>query len=252
MAGVSVRTLHHYDRIGLLHPSERSQAGYRLYGERDLLRLQQILFYRELDVPLGRIREILDGESFDLLRALTEHRALLEARGRRIASLIDTIDRTTARLRGEVTMRSDEELYEGFPKEKVDEWKAEAEARWGDAYVESDRRVRSWSKEKLAAVRAEGEGITSELSGLMDRGPLDPSVQALAGRFYEHLRHYYEPSPEVFAGLGRMYVDHPDFRARFEALRPGLAAFLRDAMAAYAEGLRKPARRAGKGKGAGR
>jgi DNA-binding transcriptional MerR regulator len=234
MAGVSVRTLHHYDRIGLLKPSGRTEAGYRLYAERDLLRLQQILFYRELEVPLRRIREIVDDPSFDGMAALTRHRALLEERGRRTARLIETIDRTLARLRGEDAMLSDEELYDGFPKEKVEAWKKEAQERWGDSYVESNRRVRSWSKEKLGAVKAEGERITGALGAAMDRGPDDPYVQSLVAEFYEHLRHYYEPTPEVFAGLGRMYVEHPDFRARFDGIRPGLAEFLRDAMARYA------------------
>jgi DNA-binding transcriptional MerR regulator len=234
MAGVSVRTLHHYDRIGLLQPSGRSPAGYRLYVERDLLRLQQILFYRELEVPLRRIREILDQPSFDGVAALARHRALLEERGRRTARLIETIDRTLARLRGEEPMLSDDELYEGFPREKVEAWKKEAQERWGDSYAESDRRVRSWTKEKLAAVRADGERITAALGAAMDRGPDDPQVQALVGEFYEHLRHYYEPTPEMFAGLGRMYVEHPDFRARFDGIRPRLAEFLRDAMARYA------------------
>ena len=131
IAGVSVRTLHRYDRIGLLKPTARSGAGYRLYGEQDRLRLQQILFYRELDVPLGRIREILDAPGFDLVAALASHRAVLEERARRIAVLIRTIDRTTASLQGERAMLTDDELYEGFPKEKVEAWKAEAQERWG-------------------------------------------------------------------------------------------------------------------------
>jgi DNA-binding transcriptional MerR regulator len=234
MAGVSVRTLHHYDRIGLLKPSGRTEAGYRLYVEADLLRLQQILFYRELEVPLRRIREIVDDPSFDATAALMRHRALLEERGRRTARLIETIDRTLARLRGEDEMLSDDELYEGFPREKVEAWKKEAQQRWGETYAESNRRVRSWSKEKLAAVKAEGERITGALGAAMDRGPEDAHVQSLVAEFYEHLRHYYEPTPEVFAGLGRTYVDHPDFRARFDGIRPGLAEFLCDAMARYA------------------
>jgi MerR family transcriptional regulator, thiopeptide resistance regulator len=240
VAGVSVRTLHHYDRIGLLKPTARSEAGYRLYGEGDLLRLQQILFYRELDVPLARIREILDEPAFDLVAALGSHRAVLEERARRIAALIRTIDRTTARLQGERQMLGDEELYEGFPKDKVEAWKDEARERWGEAYEETTMRVRSWSREKLAAVKAEGERIGRDLGAAMDRGPSDARVQALIGAFHQHLRHFYEPTPEVLAGLGRLYVDHPDFRERYEAIRPGLAEFLREAMAVYAASLGRP------------
>jgi hypothetical protein len=131
-------------------------------------------------------------------------------------------------------MLSDEDLYDGFPKEKVEAWKKEAQERWGETYVESNRRVRSWSREKLAAVKAEGARITGALGAATDRRPEDPHVQSLVAEFYEHLRHYYEPTPEMFAGLGQMYMDHPDFRARFEGIRPGLSQFLRDAMARYA------------------
>jgi DNA-binding transcriptional MerR regulator len=156
LAGVSVRTLHHYDRIGLLRPTDRSAAGYRLYGEADLYRLQQVLFYRELDIPLERIRTILDEPGFDPLAALASHRAELEQSRARLGRLIETIDQTTARLRGEDTMLKDEELYEGFPEEKAEAWQAEAKARWGSTYEESNRRVRSWSKLDGELTRDEG------------------------------------------------------------------------------------------------
>jgi MerR family transcriptional regulator, thiopeptide resistance regulator len=241
MAGVSVRTLHHYDRIGLLEPTARSASGYRLYGEADLLRLQQVLFYRELDVPLARIKAILEDPAFDPLEALASHRALLEKRAAHVARLIETVDRTTARLRGEGTMLTDEELYSGFPREKAEAWRKEAEQRWGERYGEATRRVRSWSREKLAAVKAEGRRIEHDLAAAMDRGPGDARVQGLVGQLHQHLRHFYEPTPETIAGLGRMYVEHPDFKERYEAIRPGLADFLRDAMALYAESLKRRA-----------
>ena len=99
--------------------------------------------------------------------------------------------------------------------------------------------MRSWSKENLAAVKAEGERITRDLGAAMDHGPEDARVQALVGELHLHLRQFYEPTPETIAGLGRLYVEHPDFRARYEAVRPGLAAFLREAMAVYAASLRR-------------
>jgi DNA-binding transcriptional MerR regulator len=237
LAGVSVRTLHHYDQVGLLRPSGRSRAGYRLYGEGDLVRLQQVLFYRELEVPLERIREILDDPTFEPLAALASHRKLLMERATRLARLIETIDRTAARLRGEDGMLSDEELYEGFPKEKAERWQAEARARWGAAYDESTRRVRSWSRGELAAARAEGAQTAAEVAALMDRAPADPAVQAQVERLHGHLRRFYEPTPAMIAGLGELYVEHPEFCEHYEAIRPGLAAFLRAAMAVYGRAL---------------
>ena len=117
LAGISVRTLHHYDHIGLLTPSARSAAGYRLYGTEDLLRLQQILLFRELDLPLEEIRRILDDPGFDPVRALAQHRRTLELRAERLARLLHTIDRTIARLTEVDMSLTDEELYEGLPKE---------------------------------------------------------------------------------------------------------------------------------------
>ncbi len=130
LAGISVRTLHHYDHIGLLKPSARSAAGYRLYGTEDLLRLQQILLYRELDLPLEEIRRILDDPGFDPVRALAQHRRTLELHAERLARLLHTIDRTIARLTEVDMSLSDEELYEGLPKEQVDRWKREVNERY--------------------------------------------------------------------------------------------------------------------------
>ena len=118
MAGVSVRTLHHYDHIGLLKPAARTAAGYRLYGEHDLLRLQQILLFRELDVPLETIRSILDDPGFDPVEALEAHRHTLEGQAARLARLLQTIDKTIQRIKGDTMAISDEELYEGLPKEQ--------------------------------------------------------------------------------------------------------------------------------------
>jgi DNA-binding transcriptional MerR regulator len=240
MAGVSVRTLHYYDQIGLLEPSSRSRAGYRLYGEEDLMRLQQVLFYRELEVPLDRIRETLERPDFDPVAALEEHRRSLEEKGARIARLLETVDKTIARMGGEATMLTDEELYEGFTKEQIRRYTREAKERWGKGpqYAESQRRVRSWSKEKLAAIKKAGAGVEEGLAAIVKAGRLGPEAreaQELIARWADYIRSFYDPSPEVFRGLGEMYVENPEFRARYDALAPGLAEFMRDAMAIFAD-----------------
>jgi DNA-binding transcriptional MerR regulator len=238
MAGVSVRTLHHYDDIGLLEPSGRSEAGYRLYDEGDLFRLQQILFYRELELPLAAIRDELSRPDFDPVIALAGHRRLLQEKAERIARLLSTIDKTIARLGGGECMLTNEELYEGFTREEAERFEREAGERWGqtEAYAESKRRVARMTKGEWAAVRAEGEEIDSLLAGAMRSGlgPTSPEVAALIGRKVGYLRHFYEPTAEIVEGLGAMYAGHPDFRSRYEALAPGLADFLKAAMAAYA------------------
>lgn len=247
MAGVSVRTLHHYDAVGLVRPGTRSASGYRLYGEKELLRLQQVLFYRELDMSLEEIGRILDEAGFDLVAALETQKRLLAARAGRIARLIDTVDRTIGRLKGE-NMLSDEELYEGFAKDEVAGIKREAEERWGstDAYAQSKARVSRMSKEDWARVKAEGQAIDDEAAAAMARGEKPGSaadgeqsatVDALMARKLEHLRSFYEPSAEMFAGLGRMYVEDERFKKHYEDIAHGLAQFLRRAMEAYSKKL---------------
>jgi DNA-binding transcriptional MerR regulator len=235
LAGISVRTLHHYDHIGLLTPSTRSAAGYRLYGTEDLLRLQQILLYRELDLPLEEIRRILDDPGFDPVRALAQHRRTLELHAERLARLLHTIDRTIDRLTEVDMSLSDEELYEGLPKEQVERWKREVDERYDPKLVaESNRRVHTMGKDQWNAVKAEGDAISRRMAELMGRPADDPEVQATIARQHAWIENFYACPPEMFEGLGQHYADHPEFRANYDKYRPGLADFMRDAMAYYA------------------
>jgi DNA-binding transcriptional MerR regulator len=236
MAGVSVRTLHHYDHIGLLRPSARTAAGYRLYGTKDLLRLQQILLFKELDLPLEEIRRILDDPGFDPVQALAQHRRTLELRAERLAHLLHTIDRTIARLTEVDMSLTDEELYEGLPKEQVERWKREVDERYDPKLVaESNRRVHAMGKEQWNAVKAEGDAISRRMAELMGRAPSDPEVQATIARQHAWIENFYPCSAEVFQGLGQLYAENPEFRANYDKVRPGLADFMRDAMAYYAD-----------------
>ena len=135
LAGVSVRTLHLYDEMGLLKPSLRTEAGYRLYEEKELLRLQQVLFYKELDFPLKDIGIILDDPDFDRIKALESHRITLQTRKARMEDLLSTIDKTIRHLKQEV-MLSHEELYKGLPKERAEEWRKEATEKWGTTAID--------------------------------------------------------------------------------------------------------------------
>ena len=242
LAGVSVRTLRLYDEMGLVTPSARTPAGYRLYGEADLLRLQQALFYRELDFPLEAIRKALDTPGFDNIEALRRHRRLLELKAERLSTLMGTIDRTIRALNGDDGMLSDKELYEGFDDETIERYEREAKETWGhtDAYAQSRKRVKAMSKEQWAAVKARGEEITLALADAFKAGreSVGPEAMALCGRWAEHLRAFYDPSPEMIEGLGAMYADHPEFRAFYEKIAPGLADWLKPAMAAFARTMK--------------
>jgi MerR family transcriptional regulator, thiopeptide resistance regulator len=236
LAGVSVRTLHHYDHIGLLSPSSRSAAGYRQYSGDDALRLQQILFFRELGFALGDIQRILDDPGFDRAQALQSHRLLLQERSRRLAQLITTIDRTLAHLKENEMPLTDTEIYEGFSEDEISRIQEETRRRYDPRLVEeSERRIRRMSKPEWDALKAEGVNITRDLAGLADRSPGDPRVQALIVRHYAMIGKYYSVTKEIYRGLGQLYVDHDGFRSYYERFRPGLAHFMRDAMAYYCD-----------------
>ena len=236
MAGVSVRTLHHYDQIGLLQPSARTEAGYRLYGEPELLRLQQILFFKEVEMPLEQVRQALDDPGFDQVTALRRHRHLLRQHMERLTRLLNTIDRTIDRLTEENMPLTDEELYEGFSKEEIERYKREAREMYDPAMVEeSERRAKKMSKAEWKTVGAEGEAVTLGLAALANRDPADPEVLKLVARHHAWVEHFYPCSADMYRGLGQLYVEHPEFRAFYGKYRPGLADFMSAAMNHYAD-----------------
>lgn len=240
MAGVTARTLHHYDQIGLLKPSSRTPAGYRQYNKTDLLRLQQVLFFREFGLPLEQIRRMLDRPGFNALAALEQHYAKLMAEQARIAVMLRTIEKTIQNLKNEeknMTL-TDAELYEGLNPQTVERWNKEVNEKYDPALVaESNHRVRKMSKEQWNAVKAEGGQVTLRLAELYQSGATPESAEAQAAISLQRrwIEHFYTPSAEVFRGLGELYASHPEFRANYDKYAPGLADFLRDAVAYYAE-----------------
>jgi DNA-binding transcriptional MerR regulator len=182
LAGVTVRTLHHYDEIGLVRPSARSQAGYRLYAPSDIERLQQVLFFRELGFGLDEVQRILSDPDFDVGSALRLQRRLLEERAIRIKALIGAVDAAIDSIEKGTTMTPEETLqvFGDFTPEAVEE---EVKQRWGETaeYQESKRRTKSYRKEDWEAIRAEAAGIYSDLARLMAAGVAptsDPAAQA--------------------------------------------------------------------------
>ena len=236
LAGVSVRTLHHYHHIGLLKPSSRTEAGYRLYAEADLLRLQQILFFRELDVPLDEIRRILERPGFDQVQALEQHRRMLQERAGRLARLLQTIDKTIQMLTEDTVELTDAELYEGFTKEEAERYQREAREMYDPALVqESERRIRKMSKAQWQALKAEGDAVTRGLAALMGTDPGDARAQKLMARHHAWIENFYPCSAEVYRGLGQGSAQHPDFRKFYDKYAPNLSDFMCAAMAYYAD-----------------
>lgn len=233
LAGVTPRTLHHYDAIGLLRPSSIGNNGYRIYDEAAALRLQQILFYRELGLELSAIREVLDAPEFETAAALERHRAALAARVNRLQHLIHTIDRTLLHLKGEIEMTT-QDLFAGFDEETQARYEKEAAEMYDSKVVaESSRRWKSYTAEDKARIQREGGQVYQDMIPLLGRDPADADVQAVVRRWHEHLRAFYEPTSDILRGLGQAYAEQPEFSSFFAALHPDLPAFLSRAIDAY-------------------
>lgn len=235
ISGVTIRTLQHYDKIGLLKPFERARSGYRYYRKEELYRLQQILFFKELGFSLKKISHILDDPSFDLEEALVYQKETLEQRKVRLHLLLNTIDKTIQQLKEENKMITDEELYEGFSEEEVAAWKQEVDEKYdAEVVAESYRNVKKMTKREFADVKAEQENVAKELAEVMDQ-PIDSDiVQSLIKRHHSTNERFYKTSAEVYKGLGDMYVNDERFTAFYDKYKPGLARFLREAMHYFA------------------
>ncbi|WP_066686596.1 MerR family transcriptional regulator [Christensenella intestinihominis] len=232
IAGVSVRTLHYYDEIGLLRPGTVTEAGYRIYGEKELVRLQQILFFRELGFPLKEIRSIMENPSFDEKEALLKQRKLLELKQERLSGLMRLIDKT---LKGDKHM-SFEEFDESRLEEMRREYAREARERWGEteAYRQSEERTAGYGKGDWARLDAEMEGLFRRFAEAMEFPPEDGAVQALVREWQQHItRNYYECTDEILAGLGKMYIADRRFAKNIDRYGKGLAEFMSKAIAHY-------------------
>ena len=240
LSGVSVRTLHHYDEIGLLKPAHLGDNRDRYYGEAELLRLQQVLFHRELGFALHDIAVLLDRPGFDRAEALRMQRERLEQQAQRYAELVRTIDRTIADLNGKKEMKH-AELFKGFAPEQQAEYERWLVARHGNdmrAHIDlSKRKFEQLTDAEKQQLQDELAGIEADLAEACRRDlPTDATV--LAPVLERHrawvATMWGRPCPrEAYAGLGDLYLAHPDFRARYEALAPGFTEYLAAAMKAH-------------------
>jgi len=238
-ASVSVRTLHYYDEIDLLKPSHVGENGYRYYDDAALLRLQQILLYREMDIQLAEIREILDQPEFDLVEALRNHRANLKQKMHRYRELIETVDKTIQHVSGGQPM-SEKDVFGGFNEEQEKEYTREARLQYGpDTVNESVKRWNSYSDAQKEAIKQEGNEIYGKLAQALEAGvsPNDAEVQAILVRWHNHLRYFYEPSLEILRGLAMLYNTDERFMANFQGLHPDLPQYLEDAIVVYVDEL---------------
>jgi DNA-binding transcriptional MerR regulator len=236
LAGVTVRTLHHYDQIGLLSPSGRSEAGYRLYAYPDLTRLQEILIWRQLGFSLQEIQQLLDEPDHDRAAALRRQRELVELERERLNATARALDAALAAHETGDEMDPSELFGDFDPADYEDE----ARERWGhtDAYRESARRTAGYGASEWAEIRAEAERNLSDFAALVAAG--EPAAgehaRAVAERHREHIARWFYPlSTGMHRGLAAMYIADPRFTANYEKVAAGLAAYVHDAIIANAD-----------------
>ena len=227
--GVSVRTLHYYDEIGLLKPSHVDKStGYRYYDEQSLLRMQEILFYRELDFSLKSIEEILSSPNYDKTQALKDQKKLLILKKERLDNLISAID---SAMKGENVMTA-------FDNSKFEQYKAEAQEKWGNtnAYQEHAEKTKGYSKDKWNDLAAGMDAIMGQFAESMKHGdtPDSDAAQDLVKALQSHItEHYYTCTKEILFGLGQMYVADDRFRQNIDKHADGTASFICQAITTY-------------------
>jgi DNA-binding transcriptional MerR regulator len=239
LAGVTPRTLRHYDAIGLLKPSHIGSNGYRYYDEDAILRLQQILFYRELEMPLEEIKKIMGRRDFDVLLALQGHRKALGAEVSRLNRLIETVDKTILHLKGKADM-SENDFFAGFTDEEQEKYEQEAMQMYNPATVRaSAKKWKSYTAAEKQKIGEEGKAVYRDLLAAIPKGPASAEAQAAIARWRKHIEYFWKPNNEQLVGLAEGYNRAPRFRSNFDKLSPLLAPFIQEAVKIYVKGGRQ-------------
>jgi DNA-binding transcriptional MerR regulator len=244
IAGISTRTLRYYDEIGLLQPARINSSGYRIYGQAEVDKLQQILFYRELGLSLDNIKEIITSPSFDGAKALREHRDKLLEKRQQLDLLIANVEKTISAAERGIKM-SDQEKFEGFKQKLIDDnekkYGKEVREKYGDDAVnKSNNKVKNMTQEEYDEITRLGHEVTETLHAAMQTGdPAGELAQKAVDLHRQWLSFYWDGyTKEAHAGVAQMYVDDERFKAYYDEKQPGTAEFLRDAVFVYT-GMKK-------------
>ncbi len=237
ISGVTVRTLHFYEEAGLLKPSYYGSNGYRYYEEKELLQLQQILFFKELGLTLKQIRKVLGKNDFDQIAALHSHRQALSREWEKIGCLLKTIDRTIKHLKGKKKMK-DREFFDGFSLVK--------KARGGESWFAAEETMLQSLKVKPSETMEESERLQiakaanqfyGRIADCLEKGmaPSSREVQRLIREHCEFAGRFHEMSKDVYKALAKMYSEHPEYRKQLDPIHPDLAVFMAEAMDLFAD-----------------
>ncbi len=240
LTGISVRTLHHYDAIGLLCPGRNKENGYRQYSEEDMDQLQQILFFRECGFPLTKIQKLLNSSSFNRAEAFQLQKKYLLHEKKRIETMLDTLNRSIQSMKGEITM-SLTEKFGGFDMNN-NPYEEEARRLWGDETVDrSNAYVASLSAEEKDSIAKGMDQLFTELAAIRQENPASETAQKAMAKMYQHFNKNfgYQYTPEAFGGVGQMYITDTRFTENVDKYGAGLSQFLAAAMKIYADNQTK-------------
>ena len=232
LSGVTVRTLHYYDEIGLLKPSKTTEAGYRMYSIEDLEKLQQILFFRELDFPLNEIKEIMVNPKYDKIEALNKHKELLIEKRKRIDGLVTLIDKT---IKGDNNM-SFKEFDNSIIEENKRKYSEEVKKRWGntDAYKEYEKKTTSYDKNSWNTINEEMAKILKEFADNRDKDVNSDIVQSLVEKWRGYITlNFYNCTKEILSCLGLMYIGDERFKENIDKYGEGTSEFMAKAIEIY-------------------
>jgi DNA-binding transcriptional MerR regulator len=233
LVGISVRTLHYYDAIGLLKPEHKTEAGYRIYTDKELERLQQILFFKELGFSLKKIKEIMDSPSYNQIEALKVQQKMLLAKQKQINTMLETIEKTIKHSKGEIAM-SNQERFKGFDF-RSNPYEQEARERWGNEPVEeANKKINNLSSYERKDLENSMTEIYCNLSTIRHQDPASEEAQQWIGMWFDLLNRIGTYSLTAFKGLGKMYVEDERFTKNIDKFGDGLAKFMQEAMAIYA------------------
>jgi DNA-binding transcriptional MerR regulator len=239
MSGISIRTLHYYDQIGLLKPRRSEDNRYRLYNDGSIVRLQQILFLKELEFPLSEIKRILDDPHFNEMEALHMHRKVLVEKRDRLMRIIQSVDESIEAIKGGKEMDSNKRL-QPFDRSKLDEfqkqYEQEVKEKYGQtkAYEQFEEKRKSYKDNDFSIIEQERIEIFKKIAAVMDLNPEEKTVQELIHEWRMHItRYHYECTIEIFRGLGEMYTADERFKNNLDQIRDGFAEFMSDAIRLY-------------------
>jgi DNA-binding transcriptional MerR regulator len=233
LAGITPRTLHYYDEIGLLKPSRIGDNGYRYYGEQAVLRLQQIMLFRELEVPLEEIGKLIDTPGFDVQKALERHKQNLEKKIEHLQKIVNTVESTLSYIKGEKNM-TQKQLFDGLSDEQQAEYEKEALQKYDPEIVKaSNKKYKGYSDEEKRRIGEEGNQVYLDLLNAMPDGADSDKVQAIIQRWRDHMNYFWTPDLDQLLGLAELYNVDPRFKANFDKISPDLAEFMKEAVKVY-------------------